>query len=236
MTERARELLPDSRFGAWFQGTNVWRRYVLGETFAELERLLAPARRFPIALDLGCGQGQALPLLAERLRPELVIGVDADVRLLRRARAEADACDCAVQLLECDARRLPLGDGAVDLAFCHQTLHHVRDQAGVLAELHRVLRPGGVLLLAESCRPFIFSLPVRLLFRHPMEAQHSAAEFLALLRAHGFAFDEKNVAERAPWWSLPDLGVARRLGRARCAPETTLICVAATRGSAPADA
>lgn len=232
MSRTRPEIVPDSRFGVWFQGTRTWRRYVLGETFAELEHLLPPARRFPVVIDVGCGQGQALALLAERLRPELLIGVDAEPRLLARARRELDACGCRVQLLDCDARRLPLGDGVVDLAFCHQTLHHVRDQRGLLAELHRVLRPGGVLLLAESCRPFIRSLPVRALFRHPMEVQHSAAEFLELVRAGGFELDEKNIAELSPWWSLPDFGIARRLGRERAdaRPETTLVCVAAVRG------
>jgi ubiquinone/menaquinone biosynthesis C-methylase UbiE len=132
-------------------------------------------------------------------------------------------------ILEGDARRLSLADSAVDLVFCHQTLHHVRDQRDLLAELRRVLRPGGVLLLAESCRPFIRSLPVRALFRHPMEVQRSALEYLELLRANGFAFDEKSVAELAPWWSLRDLGLSRRLGRPRPRPEPTLICVAARR-------
>jgi ubiquinone/menaquinone biosynthesis C-methylase UbiE len=225
------ELVPDSRLGVWFQGTKTWRHRVLGETFAELERLLSPAQRYPVVLDVGCGQGQALALVAERLRPELLIGVDADARLLARARAEAEACACRVQLVESDARRLPLGESAVDLALCHQTLHHVRDQRGLLAELRRVLRPGGVLLLAESCRPFIRSLPVRALFRHPNEVQRSALEYLELLRASGFAFDDKHVAELTPWWSLRDLGLARRLGLARARPETTLVCVAATRGA-----
>ena len=105
---------------------------------------------------------------------------------------------------------------SVDVVLCHQVLHHVPDQRAVLAELHRVLRPDGVLLVAESCRAFVRSLPVRLLFRHPPNVQHGAAGYLALLRESGFDFDREATSTPDPFWARPDFGLRERLGlRAR---------------------
>ena len=64
------------------------------------------------------------------------------------------------------------------MIFCHQLFHHISNQARVLEEFFRILMPGGVILISESCRSFINSFPVRLLFRHPMHVQKTAAEYV----------------------------------------------------------
>jgi SAM-dependent methyltransferase len=104
-------------------------------------------------------------------------------------------------------------DDSLDMIFCHQTFHHVADPDRAAREFYRALKPGGVLLFSESCAPFIRSWPIRILFRHPMEAQRLAEEYLALLTATGFAFTPDNVSTPYPWWSRPDLGLLERLGR-----------------------
>ncbi len=224
--------IPETRFGKWFLGTNVWRRYVLLEALVELGRLLGrPDERFPCVVDVGCGWGLALPLLAERFRPDRLIGIDLDSDMIEAARGDGCALSDRTELRVGDARQLELADGSVDLLFCHQLLHHLREQSRVLAEFHRVLRPGGVLLLAESCESFI-SLPwIRLLFRHPMDAQHTADQYLALVRDAGFEFSRSTVATPDPWWSRWDLGL---LGQSPADGPSPLVCVAATRSSARA--
>jgi SAM-dependent methyltransferase len=74
-----------------------------------------------------------------------VIGVDATPEMLERARARVPDADLRSGTLEA----LPLDDASVDLAVCALALTHVRDLARPIAELARVLRPGGRLILSD---------------------------------------------------------------------------------------
>lgn len=230
MGERER-WVRESRFGIWFQGTETWYRYVLGEAMGELEALIGPRpRRFGAILDAGCGHGAALRELEQRFRPDRLVAVDRDPEMVERTREVSRRCSCRVEVQVGDVAKLDLPDASLDLVFCHQTLHHVSDPVAVLHEFRRVLRPGGLLLMAESCRPFIRLLRVRALFRHSMEVQKSASEYLQLLREVGFAFGSENTSTGHPWWSRPDLGILERLGRpVPTNREPTLVHVAALR-------
>lgn len=92
-------------------------------------------------LDLGCGRGWWLERLAGR--GVAAVGVE---RERERAALAARYRPVAVA----DAARLPLAGASVDLVWCIHVLHHLPDPSAVLAEIHRVLRPGGSLVLAES--------------------------------------------------------------------------------------
>jgi len=221
---------PDTRFGAWFQNTTVWRRYVVALALAEFERLRGEAPPRPrVVLDAGCGAGSAFAEIAARFRPERIVAVDIDPRQLELARQSAATCDCAIELQRADLRRLDLRSESIDLVVCHQVLHHASDQEGVLAELYRVLRPGGLLLVAESCRAFVRSLPVRLLFRHPRHVQRSADGYRELLRASGFAFERESTSTPEPFWARPDFGLRERLGLPRGAGEAPEVQIVARR-------
>ena len=225
----AREV-PETRFGKWFQGTDIWRRYVVLDTLAVLDRLLAqPEARFARILDAGCGNGLALARLDARFAPKEIVALDADVQMLARVRDEAASCHARVEVRGGDVAALALEDASFDLVLCHQTLHHTERQRDALAEFRRVLRPGGVLLLAESCREFVTRFSVRAFFRHAMHAQHTAEEFAALVREAGFEIAA--IATPDPWWSLRDLGLSDRLAR-RAHPADaphTLVCISARR-------
>lgn len=224
--------VPETRFGTWFLGTNTWARYVVGEAMREFAGLM-PANTRPVkrVLDIGSGPGVSLVLLDQMFHPEEIVAIEADPHEVKRSAQAARRCACRVDVRYGDAARTELPDGSMDLVLCHQVLHHVVRQEETLAELHRVLAPGGVLLLAESCRNFILSSSVQWLFRHPNHVQKSAAEYQALVRQAGFEFGPENVRTSVPYWSRADWGLLRKLGwRSARAEEPTQVNIAARRG------
>jgi SAM-dependent methyltransferase len=101
---------------------------------------LADGRRI---LDCGCGMGFYL-LAMSRLRQVELYGVDSDQRRL----AQAGALGTGAQLAEADATQLPFPDEWFDAVLLSEVLEHVPDDAAALAEIRRVLRPGGVLAIS----------------------------------------------------------------------------------------
>ncbi|HEY7294266.1 MAG TPA: class I SAM-dependent methyltransferase [Dehalococcoidia bacterium] len=113
---------------------------------------LAPGKRM---LDLGCGTG-TLVLMARHRHPDAtVIGVDGDPTILGIARRKAAQAGIAVQLDEGMAYALPYADGSFDAVVSTLTFHHLTpdQQARALAEVRRVLRPGGRLVIADLAQP-----------------------------------------------------------------------------------
>lgn len=202
----------ETRFGFWFLGTRTWTQRVVGVALDDLKRLIdAPRASYPVILDAGCGQGKAFKALAERFNPERIIGVDVDEGGLDAADREAQDWGLRVELLDRDCAATGLPEASVDMVFCHQTLHHLARQEATLAEFHRVLKPGGVLLIAESTQEYIGSWVIRLLFRHPMHVQKSAEGYLQIIRDAGFGFGSKNVSYPYLWWSRSaDFGLLER--------------------------
>jgi SAM-dependent methyltransferase len=100
------------------------------------------------ALDVGTGAGALALSLAPIVRE--VVGVDRVTELLALARERAPA---NVTFVEGDAEHLPFDDGSFDLAGTLRTLHHVPRPELVLAELVRVTRPGGRLLVVDQIAP-----------------------------------------------------------------------------------
>jgi len=221
----------ESPFGIWFLGTETWTIHVLRRALDDLERLMKVRRSHPIIVDVGCGWGRSFKLLSERFGPRHLIGVDIEPAMLTASAEEAAQHGLAVELRQATSAQLPLEDRSVDMIFCHQTFHHLVDQDGAIAEFHRVLKPGGQLLFAESTRAYIHSWIIRLLFRHPMEVQKSAGEYLALIRRAGFVVDADAISFPYHWWSRADLGIAERVfGIAPPAErEETLINLVAVR-------
>jgi ubiquinone/menaquinone biosynthesis C-methylase UbiE len=204
---------------------------VLSVALDDLEGLI-PERKasYPIVLDVGCGQGKSFRLLIEHFSPQRLIGVDAEEKCLQRAQVEAEKENIPIELRHRDIAALDVPDSSADLVFCHQTFHHLTQQQLALRQFYRVLKPGGLLLFAESTRAYIHSWIIRLLFRHPMHLQRSAAEYMAMIRAHGFTFGPRNVSLPYLWWSRPDLGALEFFGFGfRAQREETLINLVAVK-------
>jgi len=113
-----------------------------------LFRLISDGGAPPRLLDIGAGTGVYLDTLARHAGS--VVAVDASADMIRVAR---DYCAgrglAGVACAVADAAALPFPDGAFDAVVALDVLHHVDRPAAVLAEAHRVLRPGGRLLVFE---------------------------------------------------------------------------------------
>jgi ubiquinone/menaquinone biosynthesis C-methylase UbiE len=207
------EWLRETRFGRWFLSTDIWVRYVLLEAIQDFASLLEGADfKKDKILDAGCGQGLAFSLLEKQFSPKSILGIDLDAELLLLADAAAANCSCDASVAHVPASDMGIESDSIDLIFCHQLLHHTANQEGALSEFMRVLAPGGVLLVSESCENFIGSFIVKWFFRHPDMVQKNAQGYVALVREAGFIVEERRVGTSVPWWSRPDLGLFEKLG------------------------
>ena len=118
---------------------------------ADLAReVLARLPACAVAADLGCGTGGLLPGMAAKAAA--VIGVDSSPRMLELARRACAASGPGVQLRLGELEHLPLREAEADAAVLNLVLHHLRLPVEGLREAHRVLRPGGTLVLADLDR------------------------------------------------------------------------------------
>lgn len=117
---------------------------------AEYEAVLrlappAPADR---VLDVGCGPGALLSVLASRVRHG--VGVDVTAAMLEQARARLRGLPAGrVSLVRGEAARLPFAAGAFSLAVTTFTLHHFGDVRGVVRDMIRVLQSPGRLVIGD---------------------------------------------------------------------------------------
>lgn len=100
------------------------------------------------ALDIGAGTGALAFALAPRVRE--VVAVEIDEALAERARHDAPA---NVEVIVGDGEHLPFEDGSFDFAGTLRTLHHTRRPELLVAELARVTRPGGTILVVDQLAP-----------------------------------------------------------------------------------
>jgi len=227
--------VPETRIGFRFLRTHTWQHHVLRVAINDLKRMMgAPLPAVGTLLDVGCGQGRSFRLLRDAFQPARLIGLDADPHSIKLSRQEAAREDIKVDLITGDCAKIDLPDASVDLVFCHQTFHHLVEQERTLDEYWRVLKPGGLLLFAESTKAYIDTWVIRWFFRHPMHVQKSADGYLDMLRGRGFVFAEDRVSLPYLWWSRSsDFGLLERWGlRAPPPPgvrEETLVNVVAQK-------
>ena len=116
-----------------------------GVTSLAIEKLLP---RDLVLADIGCGTGSLTLELARFARR--VIGIDLSKEMLRRAKDIAKERDVRnVEFRRADALKLPLESRGVDAVFCVMVLHFLPDPEGAIAELCRVTRRGGSVVLVD---------------------------------------------------------------------------------------
>jgi SAM-dependent methyltransferase len=180
----------------------------LDETRERLRRLLAPTGQ-ERALDVGTGAG-AFALALAPLVGE-VVGLDVVPELLEEARKRAPA---NVEFVEGDAAALPYDRGSFDLVCSARTLHHVPRPELLLAELDRVLRPGGTMLVVDQLAP-VDPLAAIELNRFEQARDPSTTRILADVDLRGL-FDANGLVVRSSEVVREDRDLERYLDLAGC--------------------
>ena len=160
-------------------------------------RALGPAG---LVLDLGCGRGDWMArMVKEGLTP---VGIEPEEDRAKLALAFAPAAVA-------DGQSLPFRDASIAVVWCIHVLHHLEDPVAALAEIRRVLRPGGHLILAET----VEDNPVIRLGRriHPewdgvhVHSRFTAAALLDLVGAAGLDVVDRRQHSLVSFaaWLLP---------------------------------
>jgi SAM-dependent methyltransferase len=177
----------------------LWRP-VLGRVL--MGRDTAAERRFALealtlsptdtVLDVGCGPGNITRALAAAARDGLTVGLDASRTMLAQAAREPDD----IAYVRGDAADLPFRDGAFDAVCCFAALYLIERPHQALAEIARVLAPGGrVALLASVNRGPLPAVATDAAVRRLSGIRvFDADELTAALRRHGLTGIERRLA------------------------------------------
>jgi ArsR family transcriptional regulator len=124
------------------------REHVPGRSWKALAEALLKLMPPLVIADLGAGEGTFSLLLAQRA--ERVIAVDNAEKMVEYGASVARQHGVAnLDYRQGDLEALPIGGGEVDVAFLSQALHHARHPARAVAEAHRILKPGGRIVVLD---------------------------------------------------------------------------------------
>lgn len=157
-------------------------------------------------LDVGCGEGRHAHAAA--LAGATVVALDLDRERLLAARGDGDESTGHPVFCRADALNLPVPDGSFDVVICSEVLEHIPDYQRAIAELERVLVPGGSLAVSVPRYG-----PERLCWAlsdayHDVEGGHvrvfTAAQLREAVEDHGLRFAGRDYAHalHSPYWWL----------------------------------
>jgi len=147
------------------------------EQAAEGLRRWAPGAK--AVLEVGVSSGFLLPMIRQACPQALVIGADCFPESLARIAAEGQG----FPLLEFDLVRCPLPDACLDAVVLLNVLEHIKEDAAACSQLHRILKPGGVMLLEVPAGPGLYDAYDHLLHHH---RRYALGPFKRMVRAAGF--------------------------------------------------
>ena len=146
-------------------------------------------------LEVGCGAGYGTELILRRFAAAQVDAIDLDPAMVARARRRLAAFGDQVRLTIGDMTdlRAALGaeDAGYDAVFDFAVIHHVPDWRAALAEVARVLRPGGRFYFDEVTAAALATRGYRWLFDHPTHDRFTGPEFVAELERQGLQVGQR---------------------------------------------
>jgi len=178
-----------NRFHRWFCRTSFWKKTLANEI---IPWALKGVELGDDVLEVGPGPGMTTDILRERLTRLTSIEIDSRLASALRERLR----DTNVEVVEGDATSMPFAGGSFSGAVSFTMLHHVPSPAlqdRLLAEVYRVLKPGGVFAGSDSR----WSVGFHLIHLWDTMAPIEPESFAARLEAAGFTDVLVKVANRA---------------------------------------
>jgi ubiquinone/menaquinone biosynthesis C-methylase UbiE len=150
-------------------------------------------------VDAGCGSGFFSIPVAQRLVRGHLTCVDGSPQMLAhlKRRARIRRLDARMEFRQGDVTQLPVGNKVADLAMTTAVLHELSDPASALSELHRVLRPGGRVVVLDAKENAFFGHIVRHRHHADCHGPWTRDSLSAALTSSGFA--GVGVEERGVW-------------------------------------
>jgi ubiquinone/menaquinone biosynthesis C-methylase UbiE len=138
------------------------------------------------ALEIGCGRGAGVEVILQQFEAAHVYGIDLDPLQIERAQKRLRGkYSGRITLTQGDAEPLPFSDESFDAVFDFGALHHVSDWQRSIAEVRRVLKPGGAFFFEEVTRAALERWIYRRFLDHPTKNRFSEAQFVEELQRHG---------------------------------------------------
>ena len=161
-------------------------------------------------LEIGCGRGIGTQLILDVFHAATVDAFDLDPRMIKRAAKRLKNRGDRVRLWVGDAAKIDAPDASYDAAFDFGIIHHIPDWRKSLAEVHRVLKPGGRFYAEEILKDFILHPVWRRLLDHPIENRFAHREFIDALNQTGLTVIADRRFRRSVGWYVaqktnPDL-------------------------------
>jgi SAM-dependent methyltransferase len=178
-----------NRFHRWFCRTSFWKKALANEI---IPWALKDVELGDDVLEVGPGPGMTTDILRERLTRLTSIEIDTRLADALKRRLE----DTNVKVIEGDATAMPFADGSFSGAVSFTMLHHVPSPAlqdRLLAEVCRVLKPGGVFAGSDSR----WSVGFHLIHLRDTMVLVEPDTFVSRLEAAGFTDVSVRVAKRA---------------------------------------
>ncbi len=154
------------------------------------------------ALEVGCGRGVGTELILEVFGADSVDAFDLDPRMVALARNRLAAHGSRVRLWVGDASAIGAAAATYDAVFDFGIIHHIPEWRRALAEVHRVLKPGGQFYAEEVLTRFIVHPITRRLLEHPLSDRFDSTGFLRELSASGLEpFAAKEMWGSFAWFA-----------------------------------
>ena len=182
-----------NRFDKWsrtrtFRRHRPWFVLVQGQVLDRIEW-----SRTDRILDVACGSGRAVKEASRRLQSHgdgIAFGCDLSVGMLQQRFADGPI-PANAHFAAASAQQLPFADQTFDAVICTAAFHHFPNAQQALEEFRRLLRPGGTLLISDTCRDLSLAKWVWDRLRRWFEPGHvkyyRTDEVLPLLRDAGFS-------------------------------------------------